>query len=68
MPCLTFTILTAPKKISTLKFLPHTDNWLAGRPYSCTDHYINSHFSFESKQKTEKAITAKDEEGGDAKR
>ena len=47
MPRLTFVIFKVSEKIATLKFLPHTDTRPAGRPN--TDHYIDSHFSCESK-------------------
>ena len=39
------------KKIAMLKFLPHVDNRKASQPN--TDHYIESHFSCESKNDKE---------------
>ena len=46
MQSLTFIILIlVSKKIATLKFLPHTDNW------SDTDHYIDSQFHASEKRK-----------------
>ena len=49
MQNLTFIIITASKKIATLKFLPYTDTWLASWPN--TDRYIGLHFACESRKK-----------------
>ena len=47
LTCMTCIIFIVSKKNATVKFLLHTDNQLAGRPN--TDHYIDLHFSSESK-------------------
>ena len=50
MQSLTFIILIVSAKVTTLKFLSHSDTWqaslLAGWPYA--DHYTDLHISDES--------------------
>ena len=50
MESLTFIVLIVSKKIATLKFLPHMNIWQASKPNN--DHYKDSHFSSESRNKT----------------